>query len=600
MTDRNFVLICGAAGTDLGVCAQRIREYVNPSDGRRTNQESSISLVEAKEYIRDPVDYNRRLTYQVLMTRPRPQIFSVWNLAIRDAIISIDYESHLRAVATHLTVFDVRTKVFHSPAYASSFCVETPTDGGPVISSKPSRIVLLIDDIYDMLRRLAGPGEIYPASKRASDTLDNLNSQIKRAYGTSRSFKELRETEKALSSLDAQVGALKHLLYWRRAEMIAAENLSAQLGVPLTVIGTKHPLAIADLLLRPPDESPVTYISHPITRHRFARGQPGVDHWDDDVHNLNQLPAVLASYGVISVMPTAIDELRFGPPLKEDLFARNSSLRHRWPLMRGELLGYRWLGADRFDPAPSDIDIDESLFVESAQAASSYLRTLEALVYDEIPFRDHYLVNHCPGLVVFRPRADGESFSGGVQQEITFFERLADAEPLRRMIVIHDRADVMPILNGISIENDETQADLIEAASRYVRQNMEAYLSTPDIPGYARRVAFRGTLPESQLAQLGTTRERIKMLQKESWVAAACHVVYKELTGLQGLVASCRIIVTNTSGTDFVPETAQWLRSIDPAPKAQDAQVYDVVGERTLLDRVVNDLAGACGVVLGD
>lgn len=138
---------------------------MNPSDGRRTNQESSISLVEAKEYIRDPVDYNRRLTYQVLMTRPRPQIFSVWNLAIRDAIISIDYESHLRAVATHLTVFDVRTKVFHSPAYASSFCVETPTDGGPVISSKPSRIVLLIDDIYDMLRRLAGPGRFIQQAK---------------------------------------------------------------------------------------------------------------------------------------------------------------------------------------------------------------------------------------------------------------------------------------------------------------------------------------------------------------------------------------------------------------------------------------------------
>ena len=74
---------------------------------------------------------------------------------------------------------------------------------------EPDRIILLIDDIYDMLDSLGGEGDIFDRGKQARATLEDLGQSIE----------NVDQRTKALADLDADTLLLRQILGWRRSEM---------------------------------------------------------------------------------------------------------------------------------------------------------------------------------------------------------------------------------------------------------------------------------------------------------------------------------------------------------------------------------------------
>jgi len=487
------------------------------------------------------------------MTFSQPEIFGKIKRASKAAARSMpDDEEVVGVLGCHLTLYDARSQVFHAAISALHVSGEGP-------GQKPKRLVLLIDDIYDMFDELNGEGDIFDSAMLAEMSEENLIEAAVRALP--KDEKRLPGNSVAgnsLFALDAEVSALQRLLAWRRAEMIAAESLAEDLSVPLFLIGVKHPIEILRSILCTPSPD-ATYISHPITRHRVERGMTG--RWSEDVRNLNRLPLELAERGVTGIMPTAIDELRFSPPTVDDIWVRSGGLAPRWPSMASDFR----LISPRYEPLQTEhagINSASSALASDPRIASASLRTVEAAAYWEIPYRDHYLVNHCRNLLVFRPQEAGNTFSGGVLSEIQFFERLAGVQD-RRMAIIHDSDDISLILERIA-RGDLIDEDLpLRVVSKYIKANGARMLHRNLTEADRTKLARGGTLAYSQLSQRTHSRANLDALLRSGWLAAAQVVLFRELSGLDGERPWCRILIGDTGETGVLTAAAAWLTSIN-------------------------------------
>lgn len=525
------------AGAGLASCMEEMQTYLN------AELNNTVKFV-------DIVDHLENKSYRQLMLNPMKKIFDDTSTAISEGITALaNSDADINVLGCHLTLYDARSQLFHSPVHAKSLVhshtlkYDENAEGGTI---KPDRIILLIDDIYDMLDSLGGEGDIFDRGKQARATLEDLGQSIE----------NVDQRTKALADLDADTLLLRQILGWRRSEMIAAEALADSLDIPLYLVGTKHPVELARVLFgkKPPR---AVYISHPITRHREDHSTSGK--WSEDVYSLNRLPRTLAENNILALMPTAIDELRFSKPDLDDVFFRNGGNIPRWPCMDS---GFALIGSRRYLPNQTDHrsieSFDEAHRFDPA-TASAYLRVIENSIYYEIPFRDHYLVNHCNGLLVFRPQENGNSFSGGVIAEIDLFADLAKIDEARRMAVIHDRKDLHKIIERMFA--GELRDDYLpnEAVQEYIakmgKQRLNRRLSRADIASIARR----GKIDRSHLSQSTYTDDSMSGLVLDAWVYAAQRTLFSELTGLDGSYAWCQIIVGDTSSPDVLSAAASWF-----------------------------------------
>jgi hypothetical protein len=264
---------------------------------------------------------------------------------------------------------------------------------------------------------------------------------------------------------------LTSLVGWRRAEMIQAEALSFATNCPLTVLGVKHPLEVGSKILEGADSLRRVYLSHPISRPRRQHRLSGT--WPQVVDQFNSIPLELAKGDVATIMPTAIDEYRLEPPSIEnlvksptvlDLASRRPRLTARWlPAATEAGLIFADAGAD-WDFSFAASSASESKRI--TQQVGGQLRSLENVIQQQIPYRDHLLVTHLPNLLVFRPLYGSEdfdqtsgtfpdgggTFSAGVRREIEHWQDLAAASPgsARRAAFIHSQEDVRRLVKLLS------------------------------------------------------------------------------------------------------------------------------------------------------
>jgi hypothetical protein len=244
-----------------------------------------------------------------------------WRKALRDSLVTLEEPGvEARALACHLTLFNPNRREHFVPGRPQDFLGATD---GPV--GKVARVVVLIDDIYDMYARLSD-GEVLDEEQQKL----NYNDFVFKLIG--KSLLDPVEGSPELLRLEVRRRALESLAAWRRAELVQAEALANALGnVPLTVLGVKHRVsALESLILNPSIR--VAYLSHKITEARkFNRGVPAQvvsqeERWPDFVREINSLSPPFEQAGIILLHPTAIDELRMGPAEKP------IGLTDRWPL----------------------------------------------------------------------------------------------------------------------------------------------------------------------------------------------------------------------------------------------------------------------------
>ncbi len=426
----------------------------------------------------------------------------------------------------HLTWYNSNTNEFFSP-------VNTQYLGRDAAAI--DQVVILIDDVYDMFCRLQGADDMY--SPDVMSKMTGLLAKFSpRAPDLDASESQMLDSRLQLEAVEVALG---HLISWRRAEMIQAENIARTLGANFTVLGTKHSRRVLLSLARGWDV-PSTYLSHRITEiRRMNKGTNALPEelgtWSPVSDEVNRLHVAFAEAGQLLINPTAIDELRFDD--SGSGIDRSPLLAARWPLpSHGEHLLWSDPGAGPEHTAllAGDLPLPDPI-------ASGVTRSLSNRIFFEIAFRDHIIVEHTPGLCVFRPffcddfgEAGSEAdWSGGVRPEITHWQTkvVAEGSTGRRAAFIHTHLEIAARLRWLR-EPQRMSDYFIEPA----RNHLKRILHRENFPSAEVEALFRGEIPGTAVTHLAMNpnafvRQRARSIigWVESSAISALHEVFTML-----------------------------------------------------------------------
>ena len=261
MRQRPLVLLCAASGTGLSTITTRLAKTLAEGESAIV-RDLETKLCEDYEGDTGLVLHPGQVpSMESVVRRPRNELYDAWERHCESLMSEFAAESKadLRVLSLHLTWYDSNTTEFYSPVKISCFNSS---------ECRVDRVVILIDDIYDMYCRLRGTRDLYNDAimRNKKVLIGNL-----RGIDLDRPPKDweqedidLTESRLACEALELALG---HLMSWRRSEMIYAENLARALGADFTVLGTKHSLTSLRHLTRSLS-TPKTYLSHRISEVR--------------------------------------------------------------------------------------------------------------------------------------------------------------------------------------------------------------------------------------------------------------------------------------------------------------------------------------------
>jgi hypothetical protein len=447
-----YWIVCAPGGSGLKGAVSRLVDGLRAQFGEIEHQDVEEVLCNSAKTKSELQSMGVSLSgapdmYDVTYNLQRDQVIEAWGEALAQALSNLQQSTAERKLLScHLTLYGGRRREFYSPVDVSLFASE----------HRPTHLLLLMDDSLDMFARLRKARYLYTEARQIQDYVRSVERDEDVEVGA-------LESVRPKLVLEWRVGTLSSLLAWRHTEMIIAESLARQTKAKYLAFGVKQSLSAAGRWLI--DGNPTTaYLSHPISRPRRQWIESRT--WPESVSQFNQLQTSLLAFGVVCVMPTAIDELRFRRGTQTPISKLEPELNARWPV-------------------PTDsVNYEDTLYMieeggpehENLIAPESnedfdpdpLLRSFEGQVKSEIAFRDHHLVANCPHLLVFRPLYVDGSFSGGVSAEIEHWNLHAslDKGSDRRAVFLHFTDDVQAM---ISRDPDAVKARILEIA----KQNLE-------------------------------------------------------------------------------------------------------------------------------
>ena len=456
---REIALICAPSGTRLSKIAKKLTDPEHPSALQ------DLEAIICELYIGDPSHREMELQADELPTmwnvvrRPRGELHGNWEKAFQKALNACidDSESKVRALCMHLSWYQPSTSELFSPVSISFMKQATQK-----ANCRISHVIILIDDIYDMYSRLQGKRDTYrpEAIAKRAQRLHALR------YSSDPTDKS---TER--SRIEAVESALTHLISWRQHEILRAESLAQELRAKFTVFGIKHSTSAMQNLLQSTATSRV-YLSHRISEVRRQNKNSNklpdeLGDWSAVVEEVNSLHFEFAAKKQVLINPTAIDELRFGGPDNSQKLLPYLAKRWSIPEAPEYLSDHKDLlltstmeetGELIAKQADADLDHEHTKLLSGSlthpdEAASSVARALASRIYFDVAFRDHVIVEHTPGLCVYRPffrtregnsEDNGSDWSGGVKPEILHWYRKATVESgtKRRIAFVHTRQEI--------------------------------------------------------------------------------------------------------------------------------------------------------------
>ncbi|MBU1318807.1 MAG: hypothetical protein KKH67_06365, partial [candidate division Zixibacteria bacterium] len=343
------------------------------------------------EYIKEQIKQIRSPGgIQILLSWPKDYIRETWKKAFDQVRHDTDGINHV-FFSMHSIYYQTQNREFFT-AYASDALSEFAVD----------KVITLVDDIYDCHARLRVDNGVMSDSSRE------------------RVFPDPHERARA------RINDLFTILDWRSKEMIAAEQIASILHKKHYVISVKHPLLVITSILEH-DSIAVVYVSHPITQVRRLMKSKRSDEANAIKSQIAELIKELINGKediVTAVFPTSVDELIIQKEEGSAICA--PVLDERWPLMF-ECDKLMYVKPELLPQNPLDIEgtyygADGSLKLDALDkdlyAVSTLINdVLRPTIANHIDSRDHYLVDQCDAICVFRPYFDG-NYSTGVSEEI--------------------------------------------------------------------------------------------------------------------------------------------------------------------------------------
>jgi len=448
-TSHSYSLLCAPAGTGLRQAVARLQlvapfAHADVEDVLSQSRETEEALRRAgRERPSKAASWPNM--FEVTWALSRFEVMKLWKTAVSDALRKLrDAQEEDKILSSHFVYYCGRRTEFYSPVN---------TDVLKEYGAKPSRIMVLVDDVFDMFFRLCGANQLFDTNYQM-DTLRGGLIEEEDVF-----MDKTPASEVARNVMEWQVGIMTQLLYWRQLEILTAERVATELDIEFLVYGTKQSAEVASSWLRATTHSSA-YLSHPISRPRrvFLEKRK----WPSVVEQFNQLQSLLSKYALVAVMPTAIDEYRIDRKKRPGRTAvRRPKLSSRWPLpVPGESSLYS-LPDGVGDMHHSDLlspkrwDFRKRKFVgvrpnvQWFNSASSVLSAFEHQIEWQVSSRDHLLVSWCKNVLVFRPFYQESVWSGGVQAEITHWKLHAATDATRRIGFIHFKEDANLLLKTV-------------------------------------------------------------------------------------------------------------------------------------------------------
>jgi len=317
--------------------------------------------------------------FQRLLLEPKEYLLKLWCDTVENSVSEISQSAESAFLFLHSVYYHTSSRDFFS-------CVDLDHLERCLLNKELeiSLVLTLVDDIYDMWRRLKGPGQLFFSSNNVVEGIADLLL----------------------------------LLYWRSMEILTSARIAADLDVPHFLVALKHPLSVVyDLIFS--DKVPV-YVAHPITEVRKLESGDVSDRTkaDDLKEEIRQLTNTLANSDIVlPIYPTGIDELVF----KEDSSRRIlPELLSRWPY--DDPVNLLFVPPDASIPEPFNLEGPDE-----PEAMSLLLRHFADGIEAQINSRDRTLVEQTEAVVAWRPYYNGHP-SSGVDNEIRHRNKMVERE----------------------------------------------------------------------------------------------------------------------------------------------------------------------------
>lgn len=367
------ITICtGPSGVKVKECLERLNRVL-------TESRQVIS-------VEDAITKHANLKFPDFLGLPSPILRQHWIAGAKQAIQEAEkaYQNSTPVFLTfHASYFHQRTR---------GFIPAIDLENIASLKGKVDKVLVFIDDIYDVYKRLMANGEMYEEVR-------------------------LQEPKDAIL---LSIVNLNILLHWREIETALSYAIANYLGVKAYVVATKHPKEIGKRLIEKDiKDIGIYYLSHPITT---IRREAAVQ-FPTFVGQLTiVIDTLLSNEDIVLFVPTTIDELA----IQQRYFGKE--------LLYVPEIDQRWAYDNRntiCPPLPKETaDIkpinprDYIIPKGASKSISLLLNHLWLQIYRHTVSRDYCLVEQSQnGIIAIRPLYEGH-LADGVVNEIRHNLRL--------------------------------------------------------------------------------------------------------------------------------------------------------------------------------
>ena len=410
-----IVLVGGIPGTKTPRAARSLQEWVTNQDKDwvQHNLEGAVRWTVARkledlvveQYNTTVLEKERVKSIATLLQLPKLILRNLFS----DTMPRLD--NHLRDIETDkdLVLVPVHFVWYHPIIRDYITVVEASELSKGLKSHIIERIVCLIDDVHDIYSRLRGEHGLYD---RTTNKLPSNEAKFGRAF-----FRHIR------------------ILDWRAREISAAESLAYQLGAAFSVLAVKHQKKVAAYCVSGRSQ---VYFSHPITEARrleasqIAENKRKADSLKVAIWDLQDK----LTEHIALLQPTCVDEYRITEKSGRMMFKPRFYLRDKYK-------DTLWVGKDCSDDViyddltPEEI---QSITQQDTKIARELAKITEVFIEHQVTARDLQLVSQASGIIVFRPRFNG-NVADGVKAEISYFLQLSKPGDNRGVLILDSKKD---------------------------------------------------------------------------------------------------------------------------------------------------------------